>query len=209
MDIINPRIESYIASLVKVDDPILTEMEERAARRDFPIVGPQAGRLLEMLARFAQAKRVLELGSGFGYSAYWFARGLAPGGVIHCTDLSSANRDLAMSFFRKAGLSERLIFHVGDALLCARKLKGPFDVVFNDIDKKAYPESVETALALLRTGGLFITDNVLWKGRVTEGSSRDETTAAIVKFNEMVCGRRDLWTVILPIRDGLAVCQKK
>ncbi len=209
MDIINPKIESYIASLAKADDPILTEMEERAARQDFPIVGPQAGRLLEMLARFAQAKRVLELGSGFGYSAYWFARGLAPGGVIHCTDLSAANRDLAMSFFRKAGLSERLIFHVGDALASARKLKAPFDIVFNDIDKKAYPESVETALALLRTGGLFITDNVLWKGRVVEGSNRDETAAAIVKFNEMVCGRRDLQTVILPLRDGLAVCQKK
>jgi caffeoyl-CoA O-methyltransferase len=98
---------------------------------------------------------------------------------------------------------------VGDALAGAHKLKGPFDIVFNDIDKMAYPESVETALALLRTGGLFITDNVLWKGRVAEGSNRDETTTAIMKFNETVCGRRDLQTVILPIRDGLAVCQKK
>jgi caffeoyl-CoA O-methyltransferase len=207
--IVNPKIETYISSLSRADDPILAEMEERAALRDFPIVGPQAGRLLEILARFAQARRVLELGSGFGYSAYWFARGLAPGGVIHCTDLSAANRDLAMSFFRKAGLSERLIFHVGDALASARKLKGPFDIVFNDIDKKEYPQSVETALALLRTGGLFITDNALWDGRVAEGSNRDETTAAVMRFNEIVSGRRDLQTVILPVRDGLAVCQKK
>jgi predicted O-methyltransferase YrrM len=184
-------------------------MERQAQAGDFPIVGPLVGRALCLLARSIGARRIMELGSGFGYSAYWFARGLAPGGVIHCTDLSAANRDLAMSFFRKAGLSERLIFHVGDALASARKLKGPFDIVFNDIDKKAYPESVETALALLRTGGLFITDNVLWKGRVAEGGKGDETTAAIMKFNEMVCGRRDLSTVVLPVRDGLAVCQKK
>jgi predicted O-methyltransferase YrrM len=210
MRIITPQIEAYINSLVPARDPVLAEMEKIAEERDFPIIGPQVGRFLGILARFSGARRVLELGSGFGYSAYWFARALAPGGVIHCTDLSPANRDMAQRFFRKAGLMERLIFHVGDALQIAREQKGPFDIIFNDIDKQAYPESLETALPLLRTGGLFITDNVLWDGRVAEdGSGADETTQAIKKFNGMIFGHRNLETVIIPTRDGVAVCQKK
>lgn len=206
--IVEPMVERYIASLDECPDPVLAEMEEMGARRGFPIVGPQVGRLLGMLARLAGARRVLEMGSGFGYSAYWLARALPADGRIICTDLSSENRDLALGFLERGGLMDRVEFHVGDALRIARAQRGPFDLIFNDIEKQAYPDSIHVALPLLRTGGLFITDNTLWKGKVAESKSLDATTAAVVEFNRMVSSHPSLETVLLPVRDGVAVCRK-
>ncbi len=207
--IVDPLVESYIQSLDGTADPVLAEMEKLAKSKDFPIVGAQAGKLLAILARAMGAKRVLELGSGFGYSAWWFARSLPPGGRVVCTDFSKENRDLALGFLAKAGLAERVEFHVGDALEAARAQAGGFDIVFNDIDKHAYPESVKVAVSLLRPGGLFITDNALWSGKVADGKKPDETTAAVQRFNRLIFGSRELEAVILPVHDGLAVCVKK
>jgi len=206
--IVERKVETYLAGLDGRQDPVRAEMEALAQREDFPIVGPQVGRLLAILARGIRAERVLELGSGYGYSALWFARAMSDTGSVTCTDLSPENRDLAVSFFRKAGVEGRMRFHVGDALSLARTLAGPFDVVFNDIDKADYPQSVSVAVPLLRVGGLFITDNVLWSGKVAAGRRPDATTTAIREFNEIVSSRDDLETVILPLRDGVAVCQK-
>jgi caffeoyl-CoA O-methyltransferase len=210
MHIVNPLIESYIASLSPSRDPVLQEMEDYAGSNGFPIVGPQVGRLLEILARFSGARRILELGSGFGYSAYWFLRGMPEDGEIFCTDFSRENLEIAMGYFRRRGWHDRVRFRAGDAFTVAREMKGPFDIVFNDVDKHVYPESVEVAVSLLRKGGLFITDNVLWDGQVAEASARsDPTTASVMRFNQIVSGRPDLETVILPIRDGVAVCQRR
>jgi predicted O-methyltransferase YrrM len=206
--ILDRKVEGYISSLDGNADPVRAGMEARAEETGFPIVGPQVGRLLGILTRLAGATRVLELGSGYGYSALWFARALTDGGTVTCTDLSEENRDLAQGFFRAAGLSRALSFNVGDALAFARAQTGPFDIVFNDIEKKDYPQTVEVALRLLRTGGLFITDNVLWSGKVADGRRPDAATAAIIEFNRMICSCADLETVILPVRDGVAVCQK-
>ena len=206
--IVDSKIEGYIASLEAEADPVRAGMESRARETGFPIVGPQVGRLLGMLARFAGARQVLELGSGYGYSALWFARSFADGGMVTCTDLSEENKDLAMSYFNAAGLTASISFTVGDALSFARTLAGPFDIVFNDIDKEQYPNSIEVALRLLRPGGLFITDNVLWDGKVTGSGRADPTTQAIREFNRMITDRRDVQTVFLPVRDGVAVCQK-
>ena len=213
--IVDAKVEEYISSLDgTVDavrskaDAVRSKMEEIARGNGFPIVGPQVGRLLSILARSVNARRVLELGSGYGYSALWFAGGMQNGGSIRCTDLSEENRGLALGFFREAGLEKSLSFHVGDALAFARTQSGPFDIVFNDIDKKDYPQSISVALPLLRVGGLFITDNVLWSGKVASRGRTDAATEAIRQFNETVCRRDDLETVILPVRDGVAVCQK-
>lgn len=187
---------------------MLGQMERLALDQGFPIVGPECGRLLFILARAVRAKRVLELGSGFGYSAYWFARAM-PLGEIHCTDTSEENRDQAMSFFRQSGLESRIRFHVGDALQVADQLEGPFDIVFNDVDKEQYPATVEPAIRLLKTGGLFITDNVLWKGRVAEADPLDRTTAAVLRFNRMITAHDQLVSILLPLRDGLAICLKQ
>ena len=160
-----------------------------------------------VLARSLGAQRILELGSGYGYSALWFARAMR-GGTVTCTDLSADNRNLALRFFEEAGFAKSIRFHVGDALSFARAQTGQFDIVFNDIEKKDYPESISVALPLLRIGGLFITDNVLWSGKVAANGRPDATTLAIREFNSTISRRDDLETVILPLRDGVAVCQK-
>jgi caffeoyl-CoA O-methyltransferase len=207
--IVDPRVRTYLRSLDGTADPVLEEMEELARKKGFPIVGAHAGRLLGILTRATGARRVLELGSGFGYSAWWFARSLPPGGRVVCTDYSADNRALALSFLEKAGLAERIEFLVGDALQAARALAGGFDIVFNDIDKQSYPESVPVAVSLLRPGGLFITDNVLWSGKVAESRTTDPSTLAIRRFNELLHGSADLEAVILPVHDGLAVAVRR
>jgi caffeoyl-CoA O-methyltransferase len=207
--IIEPRVESYMASLDAQPDPVLAAMEALAERRHFPIVGRQAGTLLAMLARLMGARRVLELGSGYGYSALWFARALPDDGRVICTDLSGDNRELAMGYFRTAGLEKKIDFLVGDALEIARAQKGPFDIIFNDIDKHDYPASVDVAIPLLRPGGLFVTDNSLWSGKVADEAANDATTEAVRAFNRAVFSRSDLDVVMLPVHDGLAVCRKK
>jgi len=207
--IVDPHVESYIASLDGQVDPVLAAMETLAARKSFPIIGRHAGSLLALLARCIGARRVLELGSGYGYSALWLARALPEEGTIACTDLSRDNRDLAMNFFHTAGIQKRITFHVGDALVFARAQKGPFDIILNDIDKESYPASVEIAVPLLRSGGLFITDNTLWSGKVADKSVTDAATRAIRSFNQAVFARADLESLVIPLRDGLTVCRKK
>jgi len=207
--IIDPNIQSYIASLDTEADPVLSAMEALAQRKRFPIVGHHSGSLLAMLARCIGARRVLELGSGYGYSAVWFARAIPDDGTVTCTDLSRDNRELAIGYFRTAGLEKKIEFVVGDALATARELEGPFDVVFNDIDKEFYPASIDVALTLLRPGGLFITDNALWSGKVADPAVVDSATEAIRAFNRQIFSRKDVEAVIVPIRDGLAVCRKK
>ncbi|MGA2641729.1 MAG: O-methyltransferase [Spirochaetia bacterium] len=207
--IVEPRIEAYIAALWASPDPVLAAMEALAERRGFPIVGRHAGALLGLLARCVGARRVLELGSGYGYSAVWFARAMPEDGTVICTDHSADNRDLALGYFRTAGLESRIDFLVGDGLSIARGQAPGFDIVFNDIDKEKYPASVEVAVPLLRSGGLFITDNTLWKGKVADDGRGDETTEAVRAFNKLVFSRTDLESVILPIRDGVTVCRKK
>jgi predicted O-methyltransferase YrrM len=207
--IVEPRVESYITSLQPQADAVLAAMEALAERRSFPIIGRQAGTLMGILARLIGARRVLELGSGYGYSALWFARAVPADGKVVCTDLSRDNRELALGYFRTAGVDSRVEFLVGDALETARTLKGPFDIIFNDIDKEYYPDSVETAVRLLRPGGLFITDNALWYGKVADEDVNDATTEAIRAFNRAIFSRPELESIILPVHDGLAVCRRK
>jgi predicted O-methyltransferase YrrM len=207
--IVEPRIESYIAALWASPDPVLAAMEAFAERRRFPIVGRHTGSLLGLLARCIGARKVIELGSGYGYSALWFARALPDDGKVICSDLSADNRDLALGYFRTAGLESRIDFRVGDGLAIAKEQSPGFDIVFNDIDKEDYPASVEVAVRLLRSGGLFITDNTLWKGKVADDGRGDEITEAVRAFNKLVFSRPDLESVIFPIRDGVTVCRKK
>jgi caffeoyl-CoA O-methyltransferase len=207
--IVEPRVESYIAALGASPDPVLAAMEALAERRRFPIVGRHTGSVLGLFARCIGARTVLELGSGYGYSALWFARALPADGKVVCSDLSEDHRDLALGYFRTAGLESRIEFFVGDGLSIARQQAPGFDIVFNDIDKEDYPASVEVAVPLLRSGGLFITDNTLWRGNVAGDGPGDAITEAVRAFNKLVFSRPDLESVIFPVRDGLTVCRKK
>jgi len=165
------EIDAHLVELVKAQqlDPVLDDMERRAGERDFPIVGRAVGRFLELQARMIGARRIVELGSGFGYSAYWFAGAVeasGPGGEVVCTDADPANAALAETYLRRAGRWEPVRYHVGDALEGLAAVEGELDVVYCDIDKEGYPDAWAAAAERLRVGGLFLCDNVLWDGRV-------------------------------------------
>src|SRR5215467_8271945 len=169
MDIVDPRVEAYMAErLSRYDQPVLLEMEALGAERKFPIVGRNVGVTLEVLARSIGARRVMELGSGFGYSAYWFARAVGADGDVHCTDGDPANAAKAEDYLTRAGLWDRVTYHVGDAVEQMATVDGEFDIVYDDIDKHGYPDAWRAGRERIRVGGLYIWDNVLWSGRVVE-----------------------------------------
>ena len=199
-----PQVEAYLNQLYAADDPVRSDMEELARQRHFPIVGPLAGRHLYQLARMIGAQRVFELGSGYGYSALYFSRAVGPAGSVHCTELDAENIRLAEMYLSQAGLWERVTYHQAEATAALRRVGGTWDIIYNDIDKAGYPATIDLAYQHLRPGGLFITDNLLWHGRVFAEAS-DENTRGIVEFTRQLFAHPGFNTTIYPIRDGLAV----
>src|SRR5262249_50220422 len=174
-----------------------------------PIVGPAVGSILHQLALMTNAKTVFELGSAIGYSTIWWARAVGEGGRVIYTDSDRKNADEARRYFDRAGVSKQITIKTGDALELLSEEKQQFDIIFNDVDKESYPRVFKLALPRLRKGGLFVTDNVLCKGKVADESIQDARTKAIVEFNKLLYGSQDLFTTILPIRDGVAIAIKK
>ncbi len=207
MYIVNPDIEKYIESLTPSDDKLLEEMEDYAGRNDFPIVGPLVGRFLYQITLVSGAKRILELGSGFGYSAYWFAKAIGNAGSVIFTDMSPENSALARDYLRRAGLSEKVDIRTGNALDILDEAEGEFDIIFNDIDKEYYPAVLGSALAKLRIGGLFITDNVLWSGRILSDDP-SPSTEGVRMFTKLLLADERFYTSIIPLRDGVSVSLK-
>jgi caffeoyl-CoA O-methyltransferase len=205
VDIVDTRIEAYMRSrLARFDEPVLLEMEAEAEARGFPIVGRNVGVTLEVLARSLGARRVIELGSGFGYSGYWFSRAVGPGGELHLTDGDPNNERKATDNLERAGLASPVQFHIGDAVSTLRSLPGEFDIVYNDIDKEGYPDAWREARERVRVGGLYVCDNVLWYGRVT-GEGADDRTPAILEHNKLIADDDRYVSTIVPTRDGVIV----
>jgi caffeoyl-CoA O-methyltransferase len=209
VDIVNPRVEDYMRDLIGGQHEIADEMEKVAEERDFPIVGRTVGVTLEVLARAIGARRVLELGSGYGYSALWFARAVGDGGEVHMTDGDEDNQRQAVEFLERVGLADRVTPHVGNALDIIDQLDGRFDVVFCDIDKGDYPEAWRKASERIRVGGLYLCDNVLWDGNVTlanheiEDDRRGRLAPAIREHNRLAATDPRFRTTIIPTRDGV------
>lgn len=204
-----PEVDDYIYSLLPPRDEVLSQMEEEASRRKIPIVGPAVGRVLHQLALIIHAKSVFELGSAIGYSTIWWARAVGDAGRVIYTDGDRKNADEARGYFDRAGVSKRISVKVGDAIELLSEQKQEFDIIFNDVDKEDYPRVFRIALAKLRKGGLFITDNVLWSGKAAEKDATEASTKAIQEFNRMIYNSADLFTTILPLRDGIAVAVKR
>ncbi len=206
--ITSEAVDFYLYDITPARDPVLTEMERQAKDRDIPIVGPVVGRVLYQYAQAIGAKTVFELGSAIGYSTIWWARAVGEGGRVIYTDGDRKNADEARRYFQQAGVLDRIEIRVGDALELLSEEHSEFDVVFNDVDKEDYPRVLRLVPPRLRRGGLFITDNVLWRGQVAEEVKNDERATVIAEFNRQLYTSKDFFTTILPLRDGLSVATR-
>jgi caffeoyl-CoA O-methyltransferase len=205
--IIDARVEKYMDGLLPKRDRVLAEMERYAEQRDVPIIGPAVGRLMYFFARLSGAKRIFEMGSAIGYSTIWLARAAGPRARVYYTDGDPANERRAREYCRRAGVANRIEFLVGNAVALIDSVPGDFDLIFIDVDKHQYPAAFRKALRRLRRRGLLISDNTLWYGRVAH-AARDRNTRGVQRFNRLIYSSRELFPVIIPLRDGLAVCQK-
>ena len=205
--IVNSTVERYFYRLLPKRDAVVAEMESYARRRDVPIIGPAVARMLALLVQVSGAKRIFEMGSAIGYSTIWLARAAGPAAEVFYTDGNPENARRAKEYFRRAGVAGRIHVLVGDALQLLRKTPGKFDLIFNDVDKHQYPAVLRLAVPRIRRGGLFITDNTLWSGRVAR-PGRDKYTRGIQRFNRMVYSSKQLFPVLIPLRDGVTVCRK-
>jgi len=210
-DLIPPQISQYLDSLVPPREPEMREMEAIAEKTNFPIIGPASGYLCYLVTRMLGAKRVFEMGSGFGYSTAWFAKAVKENGggevfhVVWDADLSKQARGHLFAL----GCEGVVTYRVGEAVQTLRETEGPFDVIFNDIDKEAYPESLDIIESKLRVGGVLIIDNMLWHGRIFDPSDKSPATEGVRKFTRRIT-RDPKWVAALtPIRDGLIVAMKK
>lgn len=210
-EILYEKVQEYITSLVPPREPELQKMEEYAEAHDFPIIGPVCGYYCYQLARMIGARAIFELGSGYGYSTAWFAKAVKEngGGVVHHTvwdeKLSSSARE-HLSALNSADVVE---FHVAEAVETLRQAAGPFDIIFNDIDKEAYPESLPIIKEKLRHGGLLIIDNMIWHGQILDPNDHEKSTEAIRRFTRDITADLDWIVSLFPARDGMIIAYKK
>jgi predicted O-methyltransferase YrrM len=207
-------VEHYLASLNRSDDSVLKEIAQAGQARNLPLIDAEVGALLRTLAIAAGATRILEIGTAVGYSGIWLAGALPPGGSLLTMEMSAERAREARENFARAGMADRANVIVGDAQLMLAKVAGPFDLIFQDGDKHQYSPMLDRLVALLRPGGLLITDNVLWDGEVVPGfvsSPRRDPgdTLAIAEYNERLASHARLMTAIVPLRDGVAISVKK
>lgn len=201
------EVRTYLDSLVPPRDAVLLEMETYAREHDFPIIGPASGQLCYLVARMIGARRVFELGSGFGYSTAFFARAVreAGGGEVHHVVWDEELSRRARGHLAALGYGDLIRYHVREAVGALREAAGPFDLVFCDIDKEGYPDALEVAGEKLRPGGVLLVDNLLWSGRIFDPTDRSPATEGVRELTRRVTGDPAWIPSIVPIRDGLLV----
>jgi predicted O-methyltransferase YrrM len=206
---IQDDVEQYLYQLLPERDAVIAEMERYAEEHRVPIIGPAVARLLSLSAQTCGAKRIFEMGSAIGYSTIWLARAAGPQGKVYYTDGDPANAERARAYFKRAGVTKRIQVGVGDAMALLKKTPGKFDLIFNDVDKHQYPDALRAALPKLKRGGLFITDNTLWSGKAARPAAADDAnTLGVQEFNRLVYASKELYPVLIPLRDGVTVCRK-
>ena len=201
------QIADYHARLSQHNDALLHRLEEEAKRDHFPIIGPAAGKFLYLMARAIGARKIFELGSGYGYSTLWFARAVREngGGEVHHTVWDEGLHQRAKANLAEAGYADLVKFHLGEAVQTLRETPGSFDVIFNDIDKDGYPDSLPVMKEKLRVGGVILIDNMIWSGRIFDESVADAQTAGVREFTRRLQADSDFVFQLVPVRDGVIV----
>jgi caffeoyl-CoA O-methyltransferase len=203
--ITNEAVERYMQQLLRPRDPVLEEMEAEARKDLIPIVGPGVGQFFYQLALLNKASRIFEMGSAIGYSTIWWARAVKPGGKVYYSDGDPANAARAKDYLERAGVADRVEILVGNSLDLIDQVDGDFDIVFNDVDKHYYPEVHRKVAGRVRVGGLFVTDNTLWSGKVADSSVKDSDTEGVRESNRMLYADDRYCPVLIPLRDGVAL----
>ena len=212
--VVPDAIEQYLSSLNHQADDVLKDIARSGEQQDLPLVDAEVGVLLRVLATAIQARRILEIGTAIGYSGIWLAGALPADGSLMTMEVDEQRARQAREHFTRAGLANRASVIVGDAQRMLAKVAGPFDLIFQDGDKKLYGPMLDRLVELLRPGGVLVTDNVLWDGEVVPGfvktPRRDPAeTRAIVEYNERLSTHPHLITSIVPLRDGVAISVKR
>jgi len=212
--IVPDAVEQYLAGLNHAGDPLLDDIARGNATRGLPLVDAEVGALLRVLATSIGASRILEIGTAIGYSGIWLAGALPADGMLVTMEFDEGRAREVRENFARVGFSDRVSVVVGDAQLKIAKVSGPFDLIFQDGSKKLYTPLLDRLVALLRPGGLLVTDNVLWSGEVVPGFQNaprkdPDETRAIIEYNERVAAHPQLLTSILPLRDGVSISVKR
>lgn len=199
------QITDYHLKLSQHGDPVLERMEEEARRDQFPIIGPASGQFCHLMARAIGARKIFEMGSGYGYSTLWFARAVREngGGVVHHTVWDEGLHSRAKANVEEAGYSDLVQFHLGEAVQTLRDTEGPFDIVFNDIDKDGYPASLPVMKEKLRVGGLILIDNMIWHGAIFDDADHSAQTEGVREFTRRLQEDKDFIFQLIPVRDGI------
>ena len=205
------KVQDYLTSLVPAREPEMQEMEKYAEKNDFPIIGPACGYYCYQLARMLNARSIFELGSGYGYSTAWFARAVMEngGGVVHHTVWDEELSKSAVGHLSALGRGDVVQYHIAEAVETLRQTEGSFDIIFNDIDKDAYPSSLPVIKEKLRPGGILIIDNMIWHGQILDPNDHEDTTEAIREFTKSITTDSDWIVSLTPMRDGMIVAYKK
>ncbi|MBI5533543.1 MAG: O-methyltransferase [Deltaproteobacteria bacterium] len=204
------QVQTYAEGLVPSRSTELAAMEAHAKQERFPIIGPACGQFCYLAARMIGARNVFELGSGFGYSTAWFARAVREngGGTVHHVVWDQALSRRAKEHLAKLGVDDQVQFHIGEAVHTLKEQPGPFDLIFNDIDKQGYPDSLPVIASKLRKGGLLIIDNMLWHGQVFDPTDDSPDNGGVREFTRRITSDPQWIVSLVPLRDGMIVAMR-
>jgi len=209
----NEKLDEYLINHSEKEPEILSDLNRETNLKVLQprmISGAYQGRLLSIISKIINPKKILEIGTFTGYSTLCLAEGLDENGEIHTVDINEELYDLQRKYFKKSSFNSNITQHLGNALEIIPKLDHDFDLIFLDADKINYPKYLDILIVRLKKGGVLLSDNVLWDGKVlNEISQKDKSTKAIVEYNKMLNNRKDMDSVILPIRDGITISIKK
>jgi predicted O-methyltransferase YrrM len=213
MNFIPKAIDEYAVDHTQPEPELLARLAKETHQKVLQprmLSGHFQGRLLSMISKIAKPKTILELGTYTGYSALCLAEGLQKEGVLHTIDINEELKDFQKKYFDLSIFKDQIHQHLGNALNIIPNLDIKFDLVFIDADKPNYPDYFELIINKLNPGGIILTDNVLWSGKVIEKIQEDdESTRALVNYNTLVAADSRLETIMLPIRDGLSISRLK